>query len=154
MNFKINDNSFVPTAMDFFGDYVSIQALNNIVRPIWMQMNRHRLKIFTALLNPGDLDWAMYTPKAGAPANQVQAQTGEQNESLWFQYRIREEENVSLSVVDIWGKTVCNIFTNKPMERGRKEYILDLAHRNIPAGTYAYKLETKNATVYKPIVIY
>jgi hypothetical protein len=154
MNFRINDKSFVPTAMDFFGDYISVQALNNIVRPIWMQMNNHRLRIFTALLNGDDLNWSMYTASSGARAKQAYPEYGKENESLWIQFKLMEDQEVSLSVVDVWGKTIYTVWKNKPMREGRKEYILDLAHKHIPDGAYAYKLETKTGTVYQPLVIY
>lgn len=154
VNMRINEHWFVPTAIDFFGDYISIQALNNIVRPIWMQLNQHRLKIFTALINPGDLDWATYQRQSGAPAVQNKAEKAGRNESLWFNYSLEQSQAISLSIIDMWGKNVHTIYSNRFLKAGRHEFILNLAHQHIPAGTYAYKLDTEKGSIYKPIVIY
>lgn len=154
MNFRINDHSFVPTSVDFFGDYISIAARNGIIRPIWMQLNNHKLSIWTALLNQNDLDWAMYKPAAGAPVEYNKAEKAGENESLWFAYELEEGQDINLSVINMWGHTVQQLYTNKYLRSGRHEYILDPAKNHIPAGTYAYKLDTKNGTVYKPFVIY
>jgi hypothetical protein len=154
VNFRINGRSFLPTSVDFFGDYISIQARNNIVRPIWMQLQNHRLSIWTSLINPGDLDWVTYKAFANAAVELKPLDNVSKNESLWFKFKLRDEQEINLSLIDMWGKTVCKLLTDKSMERGEQEYILDLAHRHIAPGAYAYKLETNRGIIYKPVVVY
>jgi len=50
-NYQINNESFLPDANVFFGDYINIDAYNGIIRPIWMSMNNGNLSVWTALLN-------------------------------------------------------------------------------------------------------
>jgi len=55
-NFKINQNAFKPNSNYFFGDYIGISAHNNMVRPIWMQMDTvGHLSVYTAIINGSDL---------------------------------------------------------------------------------------------------
>jgi hypothetical protein len=50
--YKINENSFKPSKEVFFGDYIGLSAVNNVVRPIWMQMDeKKQLSIYTAIIN-------------------------------------------------------------------------------------------------------
>jgi len=154
VNFRINDNWFVPTAEDFFGDYISVQARNNIIRPIWMQMQQHRLRIYTALVNADNLDWAMYKPASGARANLPATKFGEENTSLWFQFTLSESQYINLSVVNMWGQTVRYLYLDHFMQQGKQEYILDRSEYFLQPGAYAYKLETNKGSIYKPFVIY
>jgi len=50
-NQKINSKSFVPSELLFFGDYNDISAHNGRVRPIWTQLDRGQLTIWTALID-------------------------------------------------------------------------------------------------------
>ncbi|MDO9000672.1 MAG: sialidase family protein [Bacteroidota bacterium] len=50
--YKINEASFKPDKKVFFGDYIGISAVNNVIRPIWMQMDESKiLSIYTAIIN-------------------------------------------------------------------------------------------------------
>jgi hypothetical protein len=50
--YKINQTSFKPDKEVFFGDYIGLSAVNNLIRPIWMQMNyKKELSIYTAIIN-------------------------------------------------------------------------------------------------------
>lgn len=50
--YKVNETSFKPAKDIFFGDYIGLSAVNNVVRPIWMQMDdKKQLSIYTALIN-------------------------------------------------------------------------------------------------------
>lgn len=50
-NIKINDKSFTPNVMAFFGDYNDISAVNGQVRPIWTQQDGFRLSVWTAIID-------------------------------------------------------------------------------------------------------
>jgi len=152
-NFRINDRSFVPTANDFFGDYVDVAAYNNIVRPMWMQLNKHRLKMYTAIINPGDLDWMLYTPP-GPRTENSNCETARENESVWFTFELERPERINLSVVDAQGKMVYSIYNNKLIKFGKHEYLLDAKSAHISPGAYAYKLETSAGEMYQTLLVY
>ncbi|HPQ07967.1 MAG TPA: sialidase family protein [Bacteroidia bacterium] len=50
-NFKLNEKSFKPFFLKFFGDYIGLSAYNNIVRPVWMELHDIKLSIHTAIIN-------------------------------------------------------------------------------------------------------
>lgn len=50
-NIKINENSFTPNTLVFFGDYNDISVKNGIVRPIWTQVDLAKLSVHTALID-------------------------------------------------------------------------------------------------------
>ena len=53
-NEKINEHTFVPNSLVFFGDYNHIDAYNGMVRPIWTQMAADGgMSIWTAIINFG-----------------------------------------------------------------------------------------------------
>ncbi len=152
-NFNINDNWFVPTASEFFGDYVDVAAYNNIIRPMWMQLNKHRLRIYTAIINPGDLDWALYSPPGPAVDNN-NCEIAGNNESVWFTFKLENIEKINLSVIDWQGNKVYDIYKDYMLKDGEHEYLLDLDKARIKPGVYAYKLETTEGNFYKEILIY
>ena len=153
INFRVNDNSFVPTQADFFGDYISVTAYDGIVRPIWMQMNKHKLAAYTTIINPGDLDMAIYTPP-GPLANNVGCEAGPNNSSVWFTFNLQHMEFVSLCLLDINGNNVYTIYTDKVLDEGDHEYVLDTKSCKLPAGVYCYKLKTSEGILYKPVLVY
>jgi len=152
-DFRINEKSFVPTSIDFFGDYIDIAAYNSLVRPVWMQLNNHNLKIFTALINPGDLDWAFYQP-AGPRTGNYSGEEIAYNSSIWFQFNLAERQKVSLSLIDMNGKVVYTAYTDKRLKKDTHEYLLDIKKAGLKPGVYAYKLDTKTGSIYKPVLVY
>ncbi len=160
-DFRINDKSFVPTSVDFFGDYIDVAAYNNLVRPMWMQLNNHQLKMFTAIINPGDLDWVLYQP-AGPRTGNYSAEEVANNSSIWFRFNVVKKQKVNLSVIDMWGKTVYSIYSNREWDESSDkysddiscEYLLDVKKSGLKPGVYAYKLEKKAGNFYKWFLVY
>jgi hypothetical protein len=54
-NVKVNERSFSPSKAVFFGDYINIVAHKNIVRPIWMTMNRGMTAVWSAVIDGNQL---------------------------------------------------------------------------------------------------
>ena len=51
-NYKINEGTFATNKTVFFGDYIGISLVNNVIRPIWMQVDeKQKLSIYTAIIN-------------------------------------------------------------------------------------------------------
>ncbi|NVK28452.1 MAG: exo-alpha-sialidase [Flavobacteriia bacterium] len=48
---RVNDESFLPIAQIFFGDYNNISAYNGMVRPIWTEFRGGKLQVWTALMD-------------------------------------------------------------------------------------------------------
>ena len=47
----ISEQSFEPSGTVFFGDYLNIAAVNNVVRPVWPRMDNGKITLWTALIN-------------------------------------------------------------------------------------------------------
>ena len=120
---------------------------------MWMQMNKHKLKIFTSLINPGDLDWTLYTAKGPQAENNANEEAGN-NSSIWFKTELDYPQTVSLSVIDIWGHTIYTVFKNRDWKEGEHEYLIDVKKNKILPGVYAYKFEEGLNTTYKPFLVY
>lgn len=52
LDFRISKSPFVPDKEMFFGDYTSIAAHNNVVRPAWARLDGFSLSLWTALVDP------------------------------------------------------------------------------------------------------
>jgi len=50
-NIKINETSFTPNKLTFFGDYNDISVVNGKVRPIWTQQDGFKLSVWTAIMD-------------------------------------------------------------------------------------------------------
>jgi len=50
-NQKINSESFVPSKNIFFGDYNDISVVKGKVSPIWTQLHKSRLSVWTAIID-------------------------------------------------------------------------------------------------------
>jgi len=51
VDFPISKNLFLPNEKHFFGDYNNIVAHNGVIRPIWPEMNKGKISLYTALLS-------------------------------------------------------------------------------------------------------
>lgn len=47
----ISEQSFEPSGHVFFGDYLNISAVNNVVRPVWPRMDDGKISLWTALID-------------------------------------------------------------------------------------------------------
>jgi len=55
-NFRLTPNSFpLPEKSTFFGDYIDIDAVNNIVIPIWTDYDNHSTNVKCGLLNTDEI---------------------------------------------------------------------------------------------------
>ena len=47
----ISEEPFEPRGNVFFGDYLNIAAVNNVVRPVWPRMDKGKITLWTALID-------------------------------------------------------------------------------------------------------
>lgn len=47
----ISERPFDPSGTVFFGDYLNIAAVDNVVRPVWPRMDNGKITLWTALIN-------------------------------------------------------------------------------------------------------
>ena len=107
-NERISDSVFVPTADDFFGDYICIAAHNGRIRPIWTRLHNGELSIHTALIDPPiSQEQAPAQPEEGilfdAFPNPL---TRENAHTATIRFQIPTAGTVRLTLHDHLGRTV------------------------------------------------
>ncbi|NVO20223.1 MAG: T9SS type A sorting domain-containing protein [Bacteroidetes bacterium] len=137
-NFKVSETPFLPSQTVFFGDYTCITAHNNKIRPIWTRLDDLDLSIYTAIVDTLLLSSQV---EEAIPFAVEQNYPNPFHESTIFSFKLRNSGNITLTVNDIFGKTVALIIDNKWMERGKYVKSFNPAVQNLPSGVYYFSLK-------------
>lgn len=134
VNYQINANVFSPNATYFFGDYIGISAVNNVIRPIWMQMTATgALSVWTSLINPvvlgiedqkkDNLDNISLNP------NPTKAETR-------LNFSLQNKTELTIQLIDYTGKVITEIVNKKEFTSGNHELPINLQQLNLSKGMY------------------
>ena len=131
--YKVNDKSFKPVKQVFFGDYIGLSAVNNVIRPIWMQIDDNKeLCIYTAILNDSILT------SLNKNTNEISF-----NKSHQFSKKIKINLNVNSTVRLTAGITKPLepgfekiILENKLFKKGRREFIINTKKLKLEKNNY------------------
>ncbi|MCE3280055.1 MAG: BNR/Asp-box repeat protein [Bacteroidetes bacterium] len=151
-NFKINDNSFVPSPSIFFGDYIGISAYNNMVRPAWMQY-AGGLSVWTALVDGVTLSMDEPMRNNYSPVLQQNSPNPFQ-ENTWIKFDLKKTGTVDLIVYDILGNKVATLYENEKFPEGNFDYIFNASAYNLNQGIYYYSLRCDEYRVTKKMIVY
>jgi hypothetical protein len=146
-DYKVNTKSFVPNTKIFFGDYITIAASNNKVRPIWMAYEDRLLSVWTAIADGDSLE-AIDKQRMAAPSPLLETY------SPWLNYygygrvsiEVKSTEPMSAYVVDANGKRLVAIFENQVLPLGRQEYLFHAKAAQVPPGEYTCQLVSGKST--------
>ncbi|MGZ6519704.1 MAG: T9SS type A sorting domain-containing protein, partial [Bacteroidia bacterium] len=140
INYKINQTSFVPSPSVFFGDYVGISAVNNIVRPIWMEYGSSTLSVWTAMIDGTTLGIDESHLNAYSPVDLEQNEPNPFNQTTWIKFNLKKAGKVNLDVYDVLGHKVASLYNNEQFNDGNYDYIFSASAYNLKAGIYYYTL--------------
>ena len=132
-NYKINQTSFKPTLGEFFGDYIGITAHNNVVRPIWMQLNSAQLSVYTAIINGTTL--SLETMQEPVVKNIVVQPNPTKNEAT-VSFNLKSKNSVTAQLIGQDGKVLSEILTNKSYSKGSHEIIINKENLKLSSGLY------------------
>ncbi|MEO6882889.1 MAG: glycosyl hydrolase [Bacteroidia bacterium] len=149
-NFKINKNYFVPDAETFFGDYVGLSVDNRMIRPIWMQLDKRHLEIATALINDNMLGLPSIQNMLTAPEI---PQENRVNDVFDFAFNLSEDDFVNLSVKNILGENILQLYKNNFFEKGEHDFIFNPKKYFLKRGIYYFSFESKNEKIKKKICV-
>ncbi len=149
INFKVSESPFIPTSNIFFGDYTNVSAYDNVIRPIWARLNSGELSIWTALVDPYIVGLKEEIPSL---ASLEQNYPNPFKVSTKIAYKIMEPGDVSLSIYNIYGEKVMNLFEDKYHFRGKFIESFEPAERGLPAGVYFFQLSTANNVLKRTMV--
>ncbi len=132
-NYKINANTFTPNTGVFFGDYIGISAHNNVIRPIWMQLNGVVLSVYTALVNPAAL--GIYDAKIEAlnlfipKPNPFKTETN-------IEFTLNKQIALNIELVNNEGKIIHKLAKEKEYAQGKHELSINATQLNLLPGIY------------------
>jgi hypothetical protein len=136
-NFKISENPFSPTELDFIGDYIGVTAHNNIVRPIWTRVDNHQLSLWTAIVDTiveVDEEPPIITP---SDFTLYQNHPNPFNPGTKINFVIPKSSFVNLKVYDVLGKEAASLVND---ERPAGYYEVEFNATGLPSGIYFYRL--------------
>jgi len=151
-NHRISESPFVPLDIVFMGDYSTVAAHDNVVRPIWARMDNRKVSVWTALVNTEILVDVSEEPPGEEPRDfeLTSAYPNPFNASTSIQYRIPRAGAVSLGIFSVTGKEIALLFSGR-QEPGTHRVVWDAG--DIASGEYFIRLEYENRTRTLPVVL-
>jgi len=135
-NFKVSESPFLPYSTVFFGDYTNISAHNGVVRPIWNRVEGNYPKIMTALVDVTveveQIEQIPFSLQQNIP--------NPFNESTYISFKLREQQNVSLIVYDMFSRPVATLVQNKTLSKGKYTYHFSSSDYHLSSGVYYFSL--------------
>jgi hypothetical protein len=149
---KISTSSFTPFSTVFFGDYTSISAHNNVIRPIWGRTDGTQQSIWTAKVDvPTLFGWPVEVQDV-----KVELENSYPNpfyETSFISFKLREKATVQLDVMDLYGRKVKNIINNEQLLPGSHSYQFDAAPLALAPGVYFFHLRCGNVVKTRKIIL-
>jgi len=149
INSKISAEGFIPVN-DFLGDYISIAAFNNVIRPVWTSVNSSgNSEIYTAIV-----DGSIFTGISSAPLvleKDLSVQPNRVNQSAMIRFSMKESGKAEVVISDLPGKMQQHIYSGV-LPAGDQS--IDLNAAGLSPGMYICRLITaKKEQAAKFIVI-
>lgn len=153
-NVQINEFGFEPSPFVFFGDYIGISAVNNVVRPIWMAYDGSSLSVWTALVDGATVGVEeVHAAKSGA----LELEQNEPNpfgQITQIHFHLDRAAAVNLVVYDSFGKKVAQLYSNEQFNKGDYDYVFNADQAGLSSGVYFYSLSSDQQVQTKKMIIY
>jgi len=152
-NVKINQQSFAPDPGVFFGDYIGISAVNNVIRPVWMEYHGV-MSAWTSLVESTLLG----IPKSTSTAKYIGLEQNYPNpvngSSTWIKFNVSERCKVNLFLYDAMGKLLAKLYDNEVFEEGSYDYILNPSSYKLAGGVYYYTLQSNETLISRKMTVF
>jgi hypothetical protein len=135
-NVLISETPFTPLDTEFFGDYLNITAHNGAVRPIWARMDNANTSIWTAIV---DFPIGIEAPNHFQTQLKNYPNPFQQNTTVSFNTAV--SQSLSMSIYDVFGKRIMNVFDKKQFNSGAHSMELNLSGQGFANGIYIVKLD-------------
>ncbi len=146
-NFKVSESYFLPDSQVFFGDYTSVTAYSNIVRPIWTRLNNGDLSIFTAIINP-DVTSVTEVKEEEESTLAPNPSTDE----VYFSYKLRKAEKVKLLIRDMNG-SIISVLQDNNLASGKYVEKISAEKYSLKPGMYFFELITSQGKKISKFII-
>jgi hypothetical protein len=153
INYQINEFSFVPSPVVFFGDYVGLSVVGEMVRPIWMEYSSGNLSVWTAAIDATTLGMNN-THEVLLPAAELANSPNPFNDFTRISFKLLDPTTIDLFIFNAAGQKVATLYTDEPFKKGNFDYILNSNEYNLEPGIYYYTLICDKYQLTKKMVIY
>jgi len=150
IDFKISTSSFIPVTGVFFGDYNSITAYHNKVRPMWTRLQGSQLSVLTAIVDSLVTSENSIVETLPVDYKLDQNYPNPFNPKTNISYSVKEKGFVTLKVYNSLGKEVASL-VNDNRESGKYELQWDAS--NYSSGVYFYKMTANNYSETKKMMV-
>ncbi len=150
-NIKISENSFVPDASYFFGDYTNVNAYNGVIRPVWTYLDGSSQSLWTAIVSESDF---VSIEKNESPVLEQNLYPVPVTETLALKYKLKKSTQITVNLLDESGRLIKTLIKNQSRNRGKNREVFELKSLNMQKGIYYIQLITgANSAILKMIKI-
>jgi len=149
-NFKVSQSSFTPNAGVFFGDYTNIAARDGKIYPIWMRLDASQLSVWIAIIEDTTVTNIEADHELANDFMLMQNYPNPFNPATTIKFSLPLADFVTLRIYNILGGEVATLVSEK-LPPGSYKYDWDAGE--LASGVYFYKLETKDFTQTKKMLL-
>jgi hypothetical protein len=156
-NFPVSESSFIPSAGVFFGDYITLVALNGMVYPVWTRMDAGRLSVWMARVGdttatdvvqagdvPREMDLRQNYPNPFNPMTVISYQL-----PVLSGVEGPLAGDVRLVVYDLLGRELAVLVNEK---KAPGTYEVEFDGTGLASGVYIYRLTVGQKTLQRSMV--
>jgi hypothetical protein len=152
-NYKVNENGFVPNPSTFFGDYTSVSAVNNIVRPIWMTYETTGMSVWTAIIDGQELGLLETKIENTSSLDLSQNTPNPYYQTTCIQFSLKEASKVSLKIYDVLGNVIAVLLDEEQYKSGKYDYVFNATTHKMCSGVYYYELSSGEYRTTKKMIV-
>ena len=152
-NYKISQRPFLWKGSIFYGDYISIAAQNEIVRPVWTRSDNNKTSVWTAIVDLKTLDVENTFKESNQAFELVQNYPNPFETITAIEFNVFFQSDLSLEVVNIYGRKISTLIENIKYGPGKYSIVFDNTRYHLPSGIYFICLSNNFITKNKSLVI-
>lgn len=150
-NYKISDSPFIPSQGVFMGDYSSVAAIGDIIRPVWARMDTGHVTIQAAIIDPNIVEVEDFRDNQVTTEFEISSiYPNPFNPSTTIEYRIPQNGEVVISAYDIIGKKIDVLFSGYE-EAGEHHFIWNA--KKHASGVYFIRLHFNSLMKTKKVML-
>jgi hypothetical protein len=153
INFKVSESPFLPYSNVFFGDYNNVSAHDNVVRPIWTRLHNGQLSVHTAIVDPDAVIGTSIAKDKIPFATMAPNYPNPFHQSTFISFKLSQNERVSLSVYDMYGKLVTTLIDNIIRSKGKYTEHFDASKFKLAPGIYHFSLSGEKINLKRKMML-
>ncbi len=146
-NTKLNDDPFNPVSQVFFGDYTNITAYGRQVHAIWTRADITNLSVWVT-----NVDFMVGTAENVVPEKSIIYPNPAKN-IVNIEFSLKTDSKVSAKLIDMYGKTIAVLFSNKNFNAGTHKETFDINGFNLTPGIYYVSTNFNNVICKNKLIV-